>query len=657
MSHADEIIAQGTRIGDDGRYVIGTVIALGGMGAVYHARDLRLGDVCAVKAMPTAGRDQADVETFHREAKLLGAMRHPGVVAVRDNFDEIGHAFLVMDLVPGLNLYDLHKREPEEGDDPDDLPLMRLPECWTSGLLWPDVGGNIGCASSPRTPPIIYIETSSRIILSVASMTARLGALLDFGIARFSEGNAQIAEDEPLGTPGYAAPEQYMRDGQSDARTDIYELGVVLLELATGYNPRNPNAPKALPPPREIRPEMSPNLARILERCIDVDRDRRYPNAEALLAELSRWRPSAARTSPGDLDAEEPNWTFDLGAPITSAAFATSTTVYYADNDGMVCALNPQTGEPFWLHHEGPEGISRTAIRIAASITKFHRLLAYTFANPVESDKVPQLGVGLIEARSGKPIWRTKTALGRAVIPLVTDTAMLICAVTEPNELVGMSLHDPSLGWRRPLESSPLSCVKAPSVEGRPEVCLIGDRSGMLRAYICEDGRSLWSTRVMHGPLVAPPLIARDRIYLGGVRGDTSFAGVVLRSGEILWKRPLTGEVIGVSALVFEADVLVIPTRNAGLIGLKPDDGAKLWHDVGFSRTLTGAVQMPGSPIVAITRFGPGSEITLVDVENEPTVQWRSALDSEGAISPAVVSSNYLVAAAADGLVRGWRVK
>jgi len=649
----DDIIKQGSRVGDDGRYVIGTVIAVGGMGAVYNARDLRLGDICAVKALRIAGLDPVDVETFHKEAKLLGALRLPGVVAVRDNFDEGDHAFLVMDLVPGLNLYDLHKREAEPADDPDDLPLQRLPEAQV--VSYGRMLAETLSALHRHDPPIIYRDVKPHNIIR-RDYDGRL-VLLDFGIAGFRQAAGSASEDEPIGTPGYAAPEQYMGDAQTDERTDIYELGVVLLELATGYNPRDVNATKTLPAPRDLRPEMSPGLARILERCIELDRERRYPTTEALLADLAKWRPTAARTSPGDLGAEEPNWTFDLGAPITSAAIATSTTVYYADNDGMVGAINAQNGEPFWLHREATEGTSRTAIRIAASITKMHRMLAYTYSMTTEPGVPTRLGVGVIEARSGKPIWKTKAAIGNGVIPIMTDSGTLVCAVTEPNELVGMSLHDTSVGWKRPLENSPLSCIKTPSADGRPEVCLIGDRSGMLRAYICDDGRSLWATRVVHGPLVAPPLVARDRIYVGGVRGDTSFACLDLQTGEILWKRPLTGEIIGPCALVFESDVLVVPTRNAGLIGINPADGSKLWHDVRFSRTLTGAIQMPGSHLVAITEFGPGSEITLVDVEGEPSIQWRSSIDPEGAISPAVVSSNYLVSAAADGLLRGWRVR
>src|SRR5579883_62111 len=112
LPSGEELFRPGTNLGDGNRYALQSVIAVGGMATVYRAWDVRLGDECAIKAFyaDAINPDAPGEREFHEEALLLAKLRHPNIVAVRDHFFSKGYAFLVMDLVPGENLYDRHRR-------------------------------------------------------------------------------------------------------------------------------------------------------------------------------------------------------------------------------------------------------------------------------------------------------------------------------------------------------------------------------------------------------------------------------------------------------------------------------------------------------------------------------------------------------------------
>ncbi|MGB9777550.1 MAG: protein kinase domain-containing protein, partial [Anaerolineae bacterium] len=248
----------------------------GGMGQVYLAEDLRLpGRRCAVKELSSALLSPQDrswaLPAFQREAHLLASLSHPNLAAVTDFFQEGENWYLVMEFVDGETLAQRLERSPGHR-----LPLH---EALAITRQLCDVLEYL----HNRTPPVIFRDLKPSNI-----MLTREGAvkLIDFGIARFFK-PGQRQDTINLGTPGYAAPEQYGGLGQSDPRTDIYSLGVLLHQMVTGYDPTTSSAlPFSLPPPRALMPGIPPEVERVILQATQLQPDARYPNVRALRADL-----------------------------------------------------------------------------------------------------------------------------------------------------------------------------------------------------------------------------------------------------------------------------------------------------------------------------------------------------------------------------------
>ena len=240
-----------------GRYQIVRRIGQGGMAAVYQAQDINLpGRNVAIKEMSDASltdpaeRQQA-VAAFQQEAQLLLSLDHPNIVRVFDFFPAGNKYYLVMDFVDGASLEDLLTQRGQAFGESEVLTwLYQL--CDALRYL------------HARTPPIIFRDLKPSNI-----MVERSGAikLIDFGIARrFRPG--QRLDTTALGTAGYAPPEQHGK-GQTDARSDIYALGVTAHRLLTGYDPSQ--TPFQLPPVRRLNAQISPVLSDLIEQCVQND--------------------------------------------------------------------------------------------------------------------------------------------------------------------------------------------------------------------------------------------------------------------------------------------------------------------------------------------------------------------------------------------------
>jgi len=257
------------------RYRIVRQVGGGGMGTVYLAEDLRLpGRRCAVKEMSPAflsPHDQAwAVPAFQREAHLLASLNHPNLAAVTDFFPEGGNWYLVMEFVEGETLARRLERSPGHRLPlPEALPIIRQ-LCDVLEYL------------HTRQPPVIFRDLKPSNIMLTPEGRVKL---IDFGIARFFK-PGQRQDTVNLGTPGYAAPEQYGGLGQSDPRTDIYSLGVLLHQMVTGYDPAAAAVPFPLPPPRSLMPGIPPEVERVILRATQIQPDARYPSIQALRDDL-----------------------------------------------------------------------------------------------------------------------------------------------------------------------------------------------------------------------------------------------------------------------------------------------------------------------------------------------------------------------------------
>jgi len=261
-----------------GRYVIIACIGMGGMGAVYRAADTRLGGkTVAIKEMSDAavaspGQKQQAIDAFRQEAQMLAHLDHTNLPKVTDFFTENGKHYIVMEFVEGETL-ESH------------LQRQRFSESQVRMLAAQlfDVLGYL----HRQQPPVIFRDLKPANIMLTPQGQLKL---IDFGIARFFK-TGKPGDTVAMGTPGYAAPEQH-GIGQTDARSDIYSLGVVLHQALTGYDPSF--TPFVLPPVRQLNPSVSPQMEQAVAKAVQTDRMLRFQTTDEFRAALA-----AGATTPG----------------------------------------------------------------------------------------------------------------------------------------------------------------------------------------------------------------------------------------------------------------------------------------------------------------------------------------------------------------------
>ncbi len=237
------------------RYQIERLLGGGGMGMVYLARDQRLANrPCAIKEMVDHFIDpQQRIEAneyFAREADTLAQLKHVAIPAITDRFDQRNRHYLVMEYIEGRNLE-------EELAAGGGGPL-------SEGLVI-DIGRQLCDVLAylhGLTPPIIYRDMKpSNVMLTPRGRVV----LIDFGIARLFRA---ARKGTMIGTLGFAPPEQYQ--GAVDPRSDIYSLGATLHYILTGRDPEK-FPPFSFPPVRDLRPDVSSNLAGAIDRALKYD--------------------------------------------------------------------------------------------------------------------------------------------------------------------------------------------------------------------------------------------------------------------------------------------------------------------------------------------------------------------------------------------------
>ena len=243
----------------------------GGMGVVYLAEDIRLaGRRCAIKEMSPAQLAPQDrnwvINAFRQEAQMLANLKHPGLTAVTDFFPEAGNWYLVMDYVEGETLEKRLERTRRGRPPLDEALNITRQLCNVLEYL------------HRQSPPVVFRDLKPGNVMITPQGEVRL---IDFGIARFFK-PGQTRDTVNLGTPGYAAPEQYGGLGQSDPRTDVYSLGALLHQMVTGYDPVTATTPFPLPSPGSLMRGLPTHVEEGISRATRMQPDLRYRSVEEL---------------------------------------------------------------------------------------------------------------------------------------------------------------------------------------------------------------------------------------------------------------------------------------------------------------------------------------------------------------------------------------
>ena len=244
-------------------YELKSQIGKGGMSTVYLAEHIRLHTKWAVKEVH---KNQAVRFDFLAESNILKRLQHPMLPRIVDISETADSIYIVEDFVEGITL-DALLHQQKKVDE-------------AQGLQWfQDLCGVLRYLHSQQPNPIIYRDMKPSNIMLQPDGTLKL---IDFGIAREYKQDSN-GDTTYVGTKGYAAPEQFGR-AQTDARTDIYGLGVTMYHLLTGKSPYEP--PYQFVPARQLAPELSHGSEYILNKCIQPEPADRYQSVDALLDDL-----------------------------------------------------------------------------------------------------------------------------------------------------------------------------------------------------------------------------------------------------------------------------------------------------------------------------------------------------------------------------------
>ena len=287
------MIKEGVLLG--GRYQIMGRIGAGGMADVYKAKDMVLNRYVAVKVLKSEFRtDETFVKKFRSEAQAAAGLLHPNIVNVYDVAEDRGVYYIVMELVEGITLKDYIGKKGQL--TPKELVGITVQVCAAM-----DMAHSHGIVHRDIKPQNIIISKEGKVKVT------------DFGIAKATSSNT--ISTNAMGSVHYTSPEQ-ARGGFSDAKSDIYSLGITMFEMITGRLPFEGDSTVSIAlkhlqedmiAPSEYAPDIPYSLESIILKCTQKSPDRRYASVGALIRDLKR-------------SLAEPDGDFVTIAPLVSAS-------------------------------------------------------------------------------------------------------------------------------------------------------------------------------------------------------------------------------------------------------------------------------------------------------------------------------------------------
>lgn len=265
----------------DGRYLIESLIGVGGMANVYKGRDIRTGNGIAVKVLKEEflGNEEL-VRRFKNESKAISILDHPNIVKVYDVSVTDQLQYIVMEYIDGITLKEYLKQR-------------------GGALTWKEVvhfaTQVLSALDHAHSKGIVHRDVKPQNIMLQADGSIKM---MDFGIARFSRAQSQTVSDKAIGSVHYISPEQAKGD-HTDARTDIYSVGVMLYEMLSGKLPFDGTGTVSIAimqisekpkPLAEVAPNVPAGLRQITEKAMEKDPAARYQSAAEMLNAIKAFK-------------------------------------------------------------------------------------------------------------------------------------------------------------------------------------------------------------------------------------------------------------------------------------------------------------------------------------------------------------------------------
>ena len=265
----------------DDSYRLDELIGVGGMANVYRAYDLKKDRTVAIKVLREEFLDNVElVRRFKNESRAISVLNHPNIVKVYDVSITPQLQYIVMEYLDGITLKEYLKQRGRA------LP-------WKEAIHF--VAQVLRALEHAHANGVVHRDIKPQNIMLLADGSARV---MDFGIARISRSESQTVTDKAIGSVHYISPEQAKGD-ITDAKADIYSVGVMMYEMLTNTLPFDADSPVSVAmkqitdtatPLREIDPSIPEALEEIVERAMAKEPAARYPSASDMLADIEEFK-------------------------------------------------------------------------------------------------------------------------------------------------------------------------------------------------------------------------------------------------------------------------------------------------------------------------------------------------------------------------------
>jgi eukaryotic-like serine/threonine-protein kinase len=564
------------------RYLIQGVLGVGGMGAVYRARDLHFPNVekrVAVKEMVNKARDTAIrdmiVRNFEREANILATLSHPAIPRIYDYFTQDERSYLILEFIDGKDLEAL-LNDTEEFFSETQVITWAVELCDVLHYL-----------HNHQPEPIVFRDIKpSNIMINQNGHVV----VIDFGIAKPFESSSK---GTMIGTEGYSPPEQYR--GEATQLVDIYALGATLHHILTRRDPRL-EAPFSFSerPIRKINPTISIELETIINTAISYAPEARFQSAmemkEALLG--------AARSTGilPNLRLQQDRqgthttkllWKFECEDEVRGSLTCAKSVVYCGSYDNNLYALNADTGEFIWKYASAGGIVSRPAIYdntlfVGSEDNRLHVInprtgkIAWSYATegPVRSSPYGADGhifigsddgyIHAVNVVNARRIWKIDCGAPIRSTPILSNGLLMFG--TEAGDFLTLELTG-NFKWRFKAKRA----ITGSAVVDRG-VVFFTSVDATLYALDANSGWVLWRYRLGKAS-ISTPCLAEDYIFTGAADGDIYCIDV--RSAKEVWRFKTEHQVTG-SPLIHN-DALYCGSVDGHLYCLEYRTGRLRW--------------------------------------------------------------------------------
>jgi outer membrane protein assembly factor BamB len=590
-------LATGTLLQE--RYEILKILGVGGMGAVYQARDLRFSQttrLCAVKEIvsiiPDPEARKNSLANFEREANVLAELSHPAIPKVYDFFSEEPRNYLILEFIEGRDLETVLQTTPSFLDEGEVLgwsiqicDVLAYLHSWEPDpIMFRDV-----------KPSNIMLRNDGRIIL------------IDFGIARVFQAGTK---GTMVGTQGYSPPEQYK--GMAEPRGDLYALGATIHHLLTKKDPRL-EAPFTFNErlPRALNPAVGEDTEKVVMKALEYDVDDRFTSALEMKEALEEALPETphapkdgmslpiletkeghsiqplwqfacedeVRSSPTIADGSlfvgcydnnlycldasngDFRWKYPTEGGICATPCVSQGMVVVGSEDGVMYALETQNGRIVWTCPT--HGKIRSSARIAYDAVFFGSDDSALYA---------------VNARSGVLVWKHETARFVRSSPCVHEE--LLYFGSDDGHVYCLDAFTGEIRWRYRTSAAVTS---SPTVS--EDLVYVGSWDGTVYSLDCNSGWAVWRFRT-NQPVLSSPSVAGGRIYVGCM--DHHLYCLDAKSGKLLWKFATQGQVN--SSPTLQDDLVYFGSVDGRLYALEAESGELRWE-------FQAAGPIPASPI------------------------------------------------------------